>query len=103
MEFATALIASRECGAPPAWPSAVRQRSLVATPLAVVWTREASRERPDTARIEQADPLLATGCGARLAAVSHQRFTFLVQQTPGFAIHVMRVLVGRLRRTTQRV
>ncbi len=39
----------------------------------------------------------------RLAAVSHQRFTFLVQQTPGFALHVMRVLVDRLRRTTRRV
>ncbi len=40
---------------------------------------------------------------ARLAAVSQQRFTFLVQQTPGFALHVMRILVDRLRRTTQRV
>lgn len=39
----------------------------------------------------------------RLAAVSHQRFTYLVQQTPGFALHVMRVLVDRLRRTTQRI
>ena len=35
MEFATALIASRKCGAPRACPSAERQRSLVATSLAV--------------------------------------------------------------------
>ena len=39
---------------------------------------------------------------ARVAEVSHQRFTFLVQQTPGFALHVMKVLVDRLRRTTRR-
>lgn len=40
----------------------------------------------------------ATASGrVRLAVISEQRFTFLVQQTPYFALHVMRVLVGRLR------
>jgi len=59
----------------------------------------------EMALIEQA-PRSATAVArgaVRLAAVSQQRFGFLVQQTPGFALHVMRVLVDRLRRTTQRV
>lgn len=34
-----------------------------------------------------------------LIPVDEKRFTFLVQQTPFFAIHVMRVLVERLRKT----
>jgi len=32
-----------------------------------------------------------------VAQVDERRFTFLVQQTPYFALHVMRVLAGRLR------
>lgn len=40
---------------------------------------------------------------ARLAPVSRERFAFLVQQTPFFALHVMRVLADRLRRTTERL
>lgn len=58
----------------------------------------------EMALIEQA-PRSATAVArgsVRVAGVSHQRFTFLVQQTPGFALHVMRVLVDRLRRTTRR-
>jgi CRP-like cAMP-binding protein len=58
----------------------------------------------EMALIEQA-PRSATAVArgpVRLAAVSQQRFNFLVQQTPGFALHVMRVLVDRLRRTTRR-
>lgn len=40
----------------------------------------------------------ATAVGrVRLAMISEQRFTFLVQQTPYFALHVMGVLAGRLR------
>jgi len=35
-----------------------------------------------------------------LAAIDDKRFLFLVHQTPGFALNVMRLLVGRLRRTT---
>lgn len=34
----------------------------------------------------------------RLIPIDEKRFTFLVQQTPFFAIHVMRVLVSRLRK-----
>jgi CRP-like cAMP-binding protein len=40
---------------------------------------------------------------ATLAAVSRERFTFLIQQTPFFALHVMRVVAERLRRTTGRL
>ncbi len=35
--------------------------------------------------------------GCRLATMNERRFTFLVQQTPYFALHVMRVLARRLR------
>lgn len=35
----------------------------------------------------------------KLIPVDEKRFTFLVQQTPFFAIHVMRVLAERLRKT----
>jgi CRP-like cAMP-binding protein len=37
---------------------------------------------------------------ARLVPVDNRRFQFLVQQTPYFAIHVMRVQGERLRRQT---
>ena len=36
----------------------------------------------------------------RLAAVGQQRFTALVQQTPYFALDLMRILADRLRRAT---
>jgi CRP/FNR family cyclic AMP-dependent transcriptional regulator len=36
----------------------------------------------------------------RLAIVDEKRFLFMVQTTPFFALHVMRILVNRLRRTT---
>jgi CRP-like cAMP-binding protein len=40
----------------------------------------------------------ATARGAcRVVAVTERRFAFLVQQTPFFALHVMRVLARRLR------
>ncbi|MEQ8234581.1 MAG: cyclic nucleotide-binding domain-containing protein [Gammaproteobacteria bacterium] len=40
----------------------------------------------------------ATARGAgRIARVDERRFAFLVQQTPFFALHVMRVLAARLR------
>ncbi len=38
----------------------------------------------------------ATDC--QLAPISERRFLFLVQETPFFALHVMKVLAGRLRR-----
>ncbi|HSY47641.1 MAG TPA: cyclic nucleotide-binding domain-containing protein [Thermoanaerobaculia bacterium] len=36
----------------------------------------------------------------RVAAVAQKRFTFLVQQTPYFALEIMHVLAERLRRNT---
>jgi CRP/FNR family transcriptional regulator, cyclic AMP receptor protein len=33
----------------------------------------------------------------RLLPIDHKRFDFLVQQTPHFALHVMRVIAARLR------
>ena len=38
-----------------------------------------------------------------LVAVDEKRFLFLIQQTPNFAIHVMRVLSDRLRRMDERL
>jgi CRP-like cAMP-binding protein len=38
----------------------------------------------------------------RLAPIDEKRFGWMVAHTPSFALHVMRVLVGRLRRTTER-
>jgi len=35
---------------------------------------------------------------ARVVAVDERRFLYLIQQTPNFALHVMRVLSDRLRR-----
>jgi CRP/FNR family transcriptional regulator, cyclic AMP receptor protein len=39
---------------------------------------------------------------ARLVAVDQKRFLFLIQQTPFFAIQVMRVLTERLRMMNER-
>jgi CRP-like cAMP-binding protein len=38
----------------------------------------------------------------RLMPIDEKRFEFMVTETPFFALHVMRVLVDRLRRTTER-
>ena len=46
-------------------------------------------------RPRSATATAVTAC--RLAAVNERRFIFLVQQTPFFALHVMRVLARRLR------
>jgi CRP-like cAMP-binding protein len=37
----------------------------------------------------------------RMAVIDEKRFLYMVQQTPLFALHVMRVLVHRLRRTLE--
>ena len=39
---------------------------------------------------------------ATVVAVDERRFLFLIQQTPNFALHVMRVLSDRLRRMDER-
>ena len=46
-----------------------------------------------------ATAIARTDCA--LVAVDQTRFQFMVQQTPYFAVEVMRVLAGRLRRTDQ--
>ena len=46
-----------------------------------------------------ASAVAKTNC--RLAPIDEKRFEFLVSETPFFALHVMRVLVDRLRRTTE--
>jgi CRP/FNR family cyclic AMP-dependent transcriptional regulator len=35
----------------------------------------------------------------KLLPIDHKRFNFLIQNTPNFAVHVMRVIASRLRRT----
>ncbi len=40
--------------------------------------------------------IAATTC--RLAPISERRFLFLVQQTPYFALHMMRIMAERVRR-----
>ena len=40
---------------------------------------------------------------AKIVAVDERRFLFLIQQTPNFALHVMRVLSERLRRMDERL
>ncbi|MEM7540482.1 MAG: cyclic nucleotide-binding domain-containing protein [Pseudomonadota bacterium] len=47
----------------------------------------------------QARSATATACAdSRLAPVNEQRFLFMVQQTPFFSLHVMKVLAERLRK-----
>lgn len=48
-----------------------------------------------------ATAIARTDC--KLVPIDAKRFEFLVQQTPHFAIEVMRVLAGRLRRVNQLV
>jgi CRP-like cAMP-binding protein len=48
-----------------------------------------------------ATAMAKTDC--KLVPIDEKRFEFMVVETPFFALHVMRVLVDRLRRTTQRV
>jgi len=42
-----------------------------------------------------------TAC--RLAPINEKRFRFLVQQTPNFALQLMRVIAERLRRMNERL
>lgn len=48
-----------------------------------------------------ADVVARTAC--RLVAIDERRFRFLVQQTPNFALDVMRVIAERLRAMNQRL
>ena len=40
---------------------------------------------------------------ATLAEVDEKRFLFMVRETPSFALNVLRLLTGRLRRTSPRI
>ncbi len=46
-----------------------------------------------------ASAVARTDC--KLVPIDQKRFQFLIQQTPYFAIEVMRVLVGRIRRVDE--
>jgi CRP/FNR family cyclic AMP-dependent transcriptional regulator len=48
------------------------------------------------AKTRSATAIAKTAC--RLATIDEQRFLYMVQETPYFALHVMRILVQRLRR-----
>jgi CRP-like cAMP-binding protein len=51
-------------------------------------------------------PRLATArvrTDARLVAIDRRRFEFLVQQSPFFALQLMGIVVGRLRRMDERL
>ena len=52
-------------------------------------------------RARTASAVARTAC--KLVLIDQNRFEFLVQQTPYFAIEVMRVLVDRLRRADQMI
>jgi CRP-like cAMP-binding protein len=46
-----------------------------------------------------ADAVAKTAC--RVVRIDERRFTFLIQQTPFFAIQVMEIMADRLRRQTR--
>jgi len=48
-----------------------------------------------------ATAIAKTDC--KLVPIDQKRFEFMIEERPWFALHVMRVLVDRLRRTTARV
>jgi len=48
-----------------------------------------------------ATAIAKTAC--RLVEINERRFRFLVQQTPHFALQLMRVIAGRLRRMDERL
>jgi len=55
----------------------------------------------EMALVEPGQPRAATVAAKgelKCAVIDEKRFNFLVEQTPRFALQVMRVLVGRLRR-----
>ncbi len=67
-----------------------------ATPGALLGEMAMIEEGPRAATV-----VAKTDC--KLAQINARRFQFLIQQNPFFAIHVMRVLVGRLRHMNQKL
>jgi len=61
-----------------------------AAPGALIGEMALVDDRPRTANAVAKTP-------ARLAQIDRRRFHFLVQQTPHFATHVMKILADRLR------
>ena len=60
----------------------------------------------EMALIDKSAPRSATAVAktnCKLMPIDERRFEWMVAETPFFALHVMRILVDRLRRTTQRV
>lgn len=53
-------------------------------------------DQPRSATAETLSP-------CRLVPIDARRFEFLIRQTPGFSLHVMRVMSDRLRRMDQRM
>jgi CRP-like cAMP-binding protein len=49
--------------------------------------------------VRSATVVAKTNC--KLFAIEQKRFNFLIQQTPNFAMHVMKVIAKRLRRTDE--
>jgi CRP-like cAMP-binding protein len=47
--------------------------------------------------VRSATVVAKSDCG--LVPIDRKRFNFLIQQTPNFALHVMRVIAKRLRKT----
>jgi CRP/FNR family transcriptional regulator, cyclic AMP receptor protein len=67
----------------------------------VVETAEAGAIVGELAMIDDntrsATVIAKTDC--RFLPIDRKRFNFLIQETPNFALHVMRMMAGRLRRT----
>jgi CRP/FNR family transcriptional regulator, cyclic AMP receptor protein len=60
----------------------------------------------EMALIDKGAPRSATAIAktnCKLVPIDERRFEWMVAETPSFALHVMRMLVERLRRTTERV
>jgi CRP-like cAMP-binding protein len=47
--------------------------------------------------VRSATVVATTDC--KLLAIGHKRFSFLIQETPNFAVHIMKVIAKRLRKT----
>jgi CRP-like cAMP-binding protein len=53
----------------------------------------------DDSHTRSASAVAKTDC--KLVAINRKRFMFLVQQTPFFAVEVMQIMAGRIRRNDQ--
>lgn len=69
-----------------------RDRLLETVPQGAVFGEMALIDRSP----RSADAIAKTECS--VAVVTQRRFTFLIQETPFFAVDIMRVLAERLRR-----